>query len=40
MTSLAFTIVLFVLLPVLAVRFGAESRSGFGPTPDWHLRTS
>jgi hypothetical protein len=31
----AFTLVLFVLLPVLAVRHGAESRKGFGSHIDW-----
>ena len=30
MITVAFALVLFVLLPVLAVRYGAESRPGFG----------
>jgi hypothetical protein len=40
MVAAAFILVLFVLLPVLAVRYGAESRTGFGSTPDWRLRNS
>jgi len=40
MVTVAFALVLFVLLPVLAVRYGAESRAGFGQTPDWRLRNS
>jgi hypothetical protein len=39
-TTIALTLVLFVLLPVLAVRYGAESRPGFGSSPDWRLRRS
>ena len=35
MTTVAFLLVLFVLLPVLAVRHGADSRPGFGVRPDW-----
>ena len=40
MIIVAFALALFVLLPVLAVRYGAESRAGFGSTPDWRLRNS
>jgi hypothetical protein len=35
MITVAFALVLFVLLPVLAVRHGAESRPGFDFRPDW-----
>ena len=35
MIAAAFILVLFVLLPVLAVRRGAESRQGFGRHIDW-----
>jgi hypothetical protein len=35
MTIAAFILVLFVLLPILAVRHGAESRNGFGSHIDW-----
>ncbi len=35
MTAVAFALVLFVLLPVLALRHGAESRPGFSGRTDW-----
>ncbi len=40
MTVVAFALVLFVLLPALAVGRGAESRPGFGARPDWRSFTS
>ena len=39
MITVAFALVLFVLLPVLAVRHGADSRPGFGSHPDWRSLT-
>jgi|tagenome__1003787_1003787.scaffolds.fasta_scaffold18764066_2 hypothetical protein len=39
MVSVAFALVLFVLVPALAVRHGAESRPGFGSRPDWRSLT-
>jgi hypothetical protein len=35
MTAVAFLVFLFVALPFLAVRYGAESRPGFVGSPDW-----
>jgi hypothetical protein len=35
MTAAAFLALLFVLIPLLSVRHGAESRPGFGTSPDW-----
>ena len=35
MTVAAFLVFLFVVLPLLAVRYGAESRPGFAGSPDW-----
>jgi hypothetical protein len=35
MTAAAFILVLFVLLPLLVVRHGAESRTGFASPIDW-----
>ncbi len=35
MTTVAFLVLLFVLLPFLAVRHGVESRTGFATPPDW-----
>jgi len=35
MVTAAFILVLFIALPLLAVRHGAESRSGFASPIDW-----
>lgn len=35
MITAAFIVALFVLLPVLALRHGAESRPGFAGSLDW-----
>jgi len=35
MTVALFILALFVVLPLLAVRHGAESRSGFASPIDW-----
>jgi hypothetical protein len=35
MTAAAFLVLLFVVLPLLALRYGAESRPGFATPPDW-----
>ena len=35
MTSIAFILLLFVLVPALVARHGAESRSGFASPIDW-----
>jgi hypothetical protein len=34
-TLAAMLVFLFVVLPILAVRHGAESRPGFATPPDW-----
>jgi hypothetical protein len=35
MTFVALLVLLFVVLPLLSVRYGAESRPGFATRPDW-----
>ena len=35
MTAAALLILLFVVLPLVSVRYGAESRPGFANAPDW-----
>jgi hypothetical protein len=35
MTIVGFALLLFIVLPILAVRHGADSRPGFGSHPDW-----
>ena len=35
MTTALFLVILFVLLPLLAVRHGVDSRPGFATPPDW-----
>ena len=35
MTAAALLVLLFVVIPVLAVRHGSESRPGFATPPDW-----
>jgi len=35
MTIAAILVLLLVVLPILAVRYGAESRPGFATPPDW-----
>ena len=35
MTTAALLVLLLVVLPILAVRHGAESRPGFASPPDW-----
>jgi len=40
MTPVVFLVFLLVALPILSVRYGAESRPGFGGRPDWRRRDS
>ena len=40
MATIAIAVVLFVLLPVLALLRGAESRPGFDGRPDWRSLNS
>jgi hypothetical protein len=35
MTAILLLLLLFVLLPLAAVRYGVDSRRGFGSAPDW-----
>ena len=35
MVIVGFALLLFIVLPLLAVRHGADSRPGFGSPPDW-----
>ena len=37
---IAFALLLFVLLPVLATRYGADSRPDFAGRPDWRARNA
>jgi hypothetical protein len=40
MTTVLFLLTVFVLLPLLAVRYGVDSRPGFAGRPDWRRRDS
>jgi hypothetical protein len=40
MAPVVFLVFLLVALPLLAVRYGAESRPGFATPPDWRRRDS
>jgi|tagenome__1003787_1003787.scaffolds.fasta_scaffold20002496_2 hypothetical protein len=40
MTAALLLALLFVLLPLMAVRYGVDSRPGFATRPDWRRRDS